>query len=45
MVVEDERIVALNLQQRLTKLGYDVIAVATSGEQALRRSRRGPTSC
>jgi diguanylate cyclase (GGDEF)-like protein/PAS domain S-box-containing protein len=35
LVVEDERIVALNLQQRLTKLGYDVPAIVASGEQAL----------
>jgi len=36
MVVEDERIVALNLQQRLLKLGYEVPVVAASCEQALR---------
>ena len=35
MIVEDERIVALNLQQRLLKLGYEVPAMAVSGEQAL----------
>src|SRR5260221_6654247 len=35
MVVEDERIVALNLKQRLVKMGYDVTAVVTSGEKAL----------
>jgi signal transduction histidine kinase len=35
MVVEDERIVALNLKQRLTRMGYDVIAVVTSGAKAL----------
>jgi PAS domain S-box-containing protein len=35
MVVEDERIVALNLQQRLIKLGYDVPAICARGEQAL----------
>ena len=36
VVVEDERIVALNLQQRLIKLGYEVPALAVSGQQALR---------
>ncbi len=36
MVVEDESIVAFNLQQRLSRLGYDVPAVAASGEEALR---------
>ena len=35
MVVEDERIVALHLQQKLVKLGYGVPGVAASGEQAL----------
>ena len=37
MVVEDERIVALHLQQQLTRLGYRVPAMATSGEKALRQ--------
>jgi signal transduction histidine kinase len=36
MVVEDERIVALNLQRRLAKLGYEISSVVTSGSQALR---------
>ena len=35
MIVEDERIVAFNLRQRLLKLGYEVPAVVASGEQAL----------
>lgn len=35
MVVEDERIVALNLKQRLAKLGYDISTMATLGKQAL----------
>ncbi|MGD0719491.1 MAG: PAS domain S-box protein [Roseiarcus sp.] len=35
IVVEDERIVALHLKQQLTRLGYDVVALAASGEQAL----------
>lgn len=35
LVVEDERIVAMHLQQRLTKLGYEVPAIVASGEQAL----------
>ncbi len=36
LVVEDERIVAFNLQQRLLKLGYEVPALAVNAEQALR---------
>jgi diguanylate cyclase (GGDEF)-like protein/PAS domain S-box-containing protein len=37
MVVEDERIVALHLRRQLLKLGYDVVFVASSGEQVLRQ--------
>jgi len=40
MLVEDERIVALNLQQRLVKLGYEIAAVAPSGERALQEIAR-----
>jgi CheY-like chemotaxis protein len=36
LVVEDEAIVALHLKQELTKLGYDLAGVATTGEQALK---------
>jgi PAS domain S-box-containing protein len=35
LVVEDESIVAFNLQQRLAQLGYDVPAIAVSGEECL----------
>ncbi len=35
LVVENERIVAFNLQQRLLHLGYRVSGVAASGEEAL----------
>jgi len=35
MVIEDERIVARNLAQQLTDLGYDVVATAYSGEEAV----------
>ena len=37
MVVEDERIVALHLRRQLLKLGYDVVFIASSGEQVLRQ--------
>jgi signal transduction histidine kinase len=36
MVVEDERVVAMHLRQQLSRLGYHVPAMATSGPQALR---------
>jgi CheY-like chemotaxis protein/AcrR family transcriptional regulator len=35
MVVEDERIVALNIKRRLIQLGYEVPAFVSSGAQAL----------
>src|ERR1700744_5986861 len=37
LVVEDERIVAFHLCQRLTKLGYSVVGVSSSGRQTLER--------
>jgi CheY-like chemotaxis protein len=39
VVVEDERIVAYHLRQRLTRLGYLVAGVAASGRQALQQIR------
>lgn len=35
LVVEDESIVARNIQNRLTKLGYDVCGVTSTGEEAI----------
>ncbi len=35
MIVEDELIVAKNIERQLQKIGYDVIATAVSGEEAL----------
>src|SRR3984893_15243832 len=37
IVVEDESILALHLRKQLSKLGYEVVAVAASGETALRK--------
>ncbi|HEX4181252.1 MAG TPA: response regulator [Caulobacteraceae bacterium] len=43
VVVEDERIVALHMQQQLTTLGYDVVATVASGAAALKQiTERGP---
>lgn len=36
LIVEDENIVGLNLHNRLTGLGYQVLGVVSSGEEALR---------
>ena len=36
LVVEDEPIVALNLQRRLRKLGYEVPHIANTGDEALK---------
>jgi len=38
LVVEDESIVARDLQSRLRSLGYDVPAVAATGEEALKKA-------
>ncbi|MFH1043520.1 MAG: HD domain-containing phosphohydrolase [Pseudomonadota bacterium] len=37
MVVEDDRIVALDLARQLSDLGYDVVATAYSGEEAVEK--------
>lgn len=38
LIVEDEGIVALDIQQQLIGLGYDVPAMAASGEDAIRKA-------
>jgi diguanylate cyclase (GGDEF)-like protein/PAS domain S-box-containing protein len=39
MVVEDERIVASDLEKRLKKLGYTVPVLVTSGEEAVEKAK------
>jgi CheY-like chemotaxis protein len=39
LVVEDERIVALDLKVRLAALGYTVSGTVPSGEQALQKAK------
>lgn len=38
LVVEDEAIVAMDLESRLSRLGYRVIGIASNGEEAIRRT-------
>ena len=38
LVVEDENIVALEIQSRLEGLGYVVLAIASSGEEAIQKA-------
>ena len=40
MVVDDEVVIALRLQQRLTTMGFDITGVAHSGEEAVEKARR-----
>ena len=36
LIVEDEQLVAADLEDKLTRLGYDVVGMAASGPDALR---------
>jgi PAS domain S-box-containing protein len=38
LIVEDESIVALDIKSRLLSLGYDVLGIAPSGEQAVQKA-------
>jgi CheY-like chemotaxis protein len=38
LVVEDENIVALDIKNRLKKLGYSVPSIASTGEEAIRKA-------
>jgi two-component system, cell cycle sensor histidine kinase and response regulator CckA len=42
LVVEDEGLIAADIQKRLERLGYPVPSIARSGEEALRRARSTP---
>ena len=39
MVVEDDAEIVMRLQQRLTEMGYDVVGIAYSGEEAVEKAR------
>lgn len=38
LIVEDERIIAISLKENLKALGYQVVAIATSGEEAMEQA-------
>ena len=38
LVVEDERLIAIDLQRRLARLGYAVVALAASGMEAIQKA-------
>jgi Response regulator receiver domain len=40
-IVDDDRANALDLQQRVTRLGYTVLAIAASGQEALAQAAAG----
>jgi DNA-binding NarL/FixJ family response regulator len=40
MVVEDEAVIAIRLQERLTAMGYHVVGISYSGEDAMEQARR-----
>ena len=39
MVVEDEVVIAMRLQQRLSEMGYEVVALSHSSEESLEKAR------
>jgi len=40
LIVEDEAVIALGLEERLTEMGYSVIGISHSGDDALKKARR-----
>lgn len=38
LIVEDENIVAKDLQKRLVNLGYDIVGIAATGEEAVKKA-------
>jgi CheY-like chemotaxis protein len=40
LIVEDERIIAMDIQDRLIRWGYDVPEIATSGREAIKKTER-----
>jgi DNA-binding response OmpR family regulator len=40
LIVEDERIIAMDIQDRLIRWGYDVPEIAASGKEAINKTER-----
>src|SRR5512136_2898704 len=40
LVVDDEAIITMQLEERLTALGYEVVGMAASGEESIEKARR-----
>ena len=40
LVVDDEAIITLQLEERLNAMGYTVVGMAASGEDAIEKARR-----
>ena len=38
LIVEDENIVAMDLQKRLMNLGYDIVGIVSTGEEAVKKA-------
>jgi CheY-like chemotaxis protein len=38
LIVEDERLIAIDLQRRLTRLGHSVVGLAASGVEAIQKA-------
>jgi two-component system, response regulator PdtaR len=38
MIVEDEAITGMDIRRSLTEMGYSVVAIATTGELAVRKA-------
>ena len=42
LIIEDEKIVALDLKRRLSKLGYEITGMAANGQKALALISQAP---
>jgi CheY-like chemotaxis protein len=40
MIVDDEAVITLRLQQRLTSMGYKVIGIAHTGEECVEKAQK-----